>query len=354
MIQKNTTTTDTEIQNTILVVDDEPVMLGILISELEGLYRVKVANSGARALEVVMMSDLPDLILLDVNMEGVDGFEVCRRLKATPRTQDIPVVFLTIESKTEKIIEGLSLGAIDYILKPPVPIVLHKRIASILSTVNQKRELSELAQEKTQVLEATRQKIIQSLGVVSKFREPDAKRSLKQISEISQLLARRSGMPDAWSRLIYQVAPLYDIGKISIPDEVLFSKESLTDEQRAIVERHVVVGAEIIGDPEDIDLFKMARNIARYHQEHWDGQGYAEGLRGSAIPLEARILAISHTYDALVSERPYRTALTAQEAIAHIQELSGTQFDPDLVRLFVEMSFYLTLPLDSEFNWSDV
>ncbi len=324
-----------ELKATVLIVDDNSDNLDVLSGVLRPFYKVKAAINGELALKVAGAKNKPDIILLDIMMPGMDGYEVCRRLKSDPSTANIPVVFVTAKSETKDEQTGFELGAVDYITKPiSVPIVL-ARVSTQLALYNQQRELEVLVKQRTQELEDTRLEIIQRLGCAAEYKDNETGLHVIRMSWYSRFLAEQIQANADWVELVYNAAPMHDIGKIAIPDRVLLKPGKLDQEEWRIMQTHVECGVEILGE-HDSDLLTMAREIALYHHEKYDGSGYPNGVSGEDIPLSARIVAIADVFDALTSVRPYKAAWPLEKAVALLEEEAGKHFDPVLVPAFIE------------------
>lgn len=327
--------TSKSLKPTILVVDDTPDNIQIIHGVLSQQYQIRAATSGNKALQLAQIQPRPELILLDVMMPEMDGFEVCRRLKRDPATNNIPVIFVT--AKTDSIDErtGFELGAVDYISKPISPSILKVRVETHLALANQARQLEALVQQRTQELESTRHKIIHRLGRAAEFRDNETGMHITRMSHYGRILAENIGTSAQWSQLFFNASPMHDIGKIGIPDAILLKPGKLTDEERSIMQQHAFFGAEIIGDDDD-PLLIMAREIALYHHERWDGTGYPNAIAGEDIPLSARIASVADVFDALTSARPYKKPWSNDDAFDYISAAAGTQFDPQLTQAFVD------------------
>ncbi len=320
---------------TLLVVDDVPENIDVLSGILRPHYRVKYATNGPDTLEICASSP-PSLVLLDVMMPGMCGHEVCRRLKADPRTRDIPVIFLTALTETRDEEIGLALGAVDYLHKPCKPAIVLHRVRIHLELHNQNLALENKVRERTRELEETRLQIIRRLGRAGEYRDNETGFHVVRMSQTAGLLARAAGVPEAYSDLLVEAAPMHDIGKIGIPDHILLKPGKLTPEEWEIMKTHAAIGAEILGE-HDSDLLQLARIVALNHHERWDGTGYPNGLSGENIPLVGRIVSIADVFDALTSERPYKKAWSVADASAYIRDQAGTAFDPNLALLFLEI-----------------
>jgi putative two-component system response regulator len=307
----------------ILAVDDEPSNLQLLRQILQDQYGMLYAKDGQRALELAQQ-ELPDLILLDVMMPGMTGYEVCRQLKATPATAAIPVIFVTALAETSDELSGFEAGAVDYIMKPVSAPVVRARVRTHLSLVQ------------TNELRETRLQIVQRLGLAAEYKDNETGRHVIRMSHYARLLGLAAGMHEAEAEELLHAAPLHDVGKIGIPDRILQKPGKLDADERRIMQSHVEIGVRIIGD-HPRGVLAVAHRIALGHHEKWDGSGYPSGLAGEAIPFEARIVAIADVFDALTSERPYKKAWPVQEALNYLRENRGRHFDPALVDLFLTL-----------------
>ncbi|WP_374602476.1 two-component system response regulator [Niveibacterium sp.] len=318
---------------TVLIVDDSADNLDLLSAVLKDEYRVKVANSGERALRQIYSDAPPDLILLDVMMPGMSGHEVCRRLKANPDRRRIPVIFVTAMDAAEDEEFGLSLGAVDYITKPISPAIVRARVRTHLALYDQTQELERMVAQRTGELSESRRQLIGCLARAAEFRDNETGNHVMRMSQSARLIALAYGLGPATAELILMAAPMHDIGKIGIPDNILLKPGPLDPQEWATMKLHATIGAEIIGIHDD-DLLRAARSIALSHHEKWDGSGYPAGLAGEAIPIEGRVVAIADVFDALMSVRPYKPAMSLDEALAYIRGQSGRHFDPAVVAAF--------------------
>ena len=307
----------------LLLVDDEPTNLQVLRHVLQADYRLLFATDGARALQVAR-EQLPQLILLDIMMPGMDGYAVCRALKADPATAGIPVIFITALDDSQDETAGFDVGAVDYLTKPVSPPVVRARVRTHLSLVR----MDELRE--------TRLQIVQRLGRAAEYKDNETGMHVIRMSHFSQLLALAAGCSPAWAEDLLNAAPMHDVGKIGIPDAVLRKPGPLDADEWATMRRHPEIGAEIIGEHPS-GVLQLAREIALAHHEKWDGSGYPRGLAGEAIPLSARIVAIADVFDALTTRRPYKEPWPVQEAMNHIAAQAGKHFDPALVALFAPL-----------------
>ena len=317
----------------VLVVDDAPDNIDVLGAVLDNDYDIKVALNGEKALEIAQHQPRPDLILLDIMMPRMDGYEVCQRLKSDPATSNIPVIFVTAKDEVADEKNGFELGAVDYITKPISPSIVKARVKTQLDLHDQKRSLARLVQERTEELNDTRLKIIQRLGRAAEFKDNETGMHVIRMSHFSKLIALAYGGHAEWVDNLFNAAPMHDVGKIGIPDHILLKPGPLDDQEWDLMKQHTLFGADIIGKDHN-PLLQMSRSIALTHHERWDGSGYPQGLAGKQIPLEGRIVAIADVFDALISERPYKQAWSLEQAVAAINQDSGSHFDPELIRLF--------------------
>ena len=305
----------------LLVVDDEPANLQVLRHILQEDYRLLFAKDGAKALELAAR-EKPELILLDVMMPGMTGYQVCAQLKATPATSAIPVIFVTALADVEDEAQGFAVGAVDYITKPVSPAIVKARVRTHLSLV------------RVEELRETRLQIVQRLGLAAEYKDNETGLHVIRMSHYSRVLALAAGFSEAQAEELLNAAPMHDVGKIGIPDAVLRKPGKLDGEEWEVMKQHAQIGADIIGEHPS-GLLRMAREIALNHHEKWDGSGYPRGIGGAEIPVEARIIAIADVFDALTSERPYKKAWPVEEAVQLLREQSWRHFDPELVELFL-------------------
>ncbi|UTY57753.1 HD domain-containing phosphohydrolase [Massilia sp. erpn] len=308
-------------QPLILAVDDEAGNLQLLRQILQDHYRLVFAKDGQRALELARQEQ-PNLILLDVMLPGMTGYEVCRALKADSGTAAIPVIFVTALSDPADEVIGFEAGAVDYITKPLSPPIVRARVRTHLSLVR----IDELRE--------TRLQIVQRLGLAAEYKDNETGLHVIRMSHYARLLGVAAGLNEAEADDLLHAAPMHDVGKIGIPDRILQKPGKLDADEWKIMQSHAAIGAEIIGEHTH-GMLRLARNIALSHHEKWDGSGYPKGLKGEEIPLEGRIVAIADVFDALTSARPYKRAWPLEEALTYLREQRGQHFDPALVDLFL-------------------
>ena len=343
---------------TVLVVDDTPDNLTLMSGLLRDHYHVKVANQGEKALKIAQSEKAPDLILLDIMMPGIDGYEVCRRLKAHQVTRDIPVIFLTARSDTDDERLGLALGAVDYITKPISPPILLARVATHLAlkaTADFLRDKSDYLERevalRTLEVQAIQDVTIMAMTSLAETRDNETGNHIRRTQLYVKALAEHLRdhprfahvLTDRMIDLLYKSAPLHDIGKIGIPDSILLKPGKLTVEEFEVMKTHTTLGRNAIEDAERrlgmrVAFLSVSKEIAYSHQEKWDGSGYPEGLKGDAIPVSARLMAVADVYDALISKRVYKPAFSHDQACTTIVKGRGTHFDPDMVDAFVEIA----------------
>mgnify|MGYP000158484625 CR=1 FL=1 len=340
---------------TILVVDDTPDNLSLVSSLLRDDYVVRVANNGEKALRIAASDPLPDLILLDIMMPGIDGYEVCRRLKADPKSRDIRVIFLTARSDVEDERKGFELGAVDYITKPISPPILLERVKAQLSLkaasdfLRDKNDyLEQEVAKRTQELAAIQDVTILAMASLAETRDSETGNHIRRTQHYVRALAQRLRLHPRFSAFLteqnintlFKSAPLHDIGKVGIPDRILLKSGPLEPQEFEIMKRHTTLGHDAIEHAEkslgvNVEFLRMAKEIALSHQEKWDGSGYPQGLAGEAIPISARLMALADVYDALISRRVYKDGMSHEEAMAHILAGRNSHFDPDIADAFM-------------------
>jgi len=333
-------------QSTILIVDDTPANIDVLAATLQNDYRIIVAKNGKRALQLAGGEDPPDLILLDIMMPEMDGYETCQRLKASARTRHIPVIFVTALSDEEDEARGLALGGVDYITKPFSLSLVQARVRNHIALKRHRDQLEELVQERTRELMLTRDVTIEAMGTLAEYRDPDTGGHIKRTQGYVRLLAKHlqdhprfaDYLDDDTIDLLYKSAPLHDIGKVAISDEILLKPGALTASEFEEMKQHTIFGRDAIIAAEsrlgENSFLEIAREIAEFHQEKWDGSGYPHGLAGDDIPIAGRLMALADVYDALISKRAYKPPFPHTKAVELILEGRGTHFDPDVADAF--------------------
>jgi putative two-component system response regulator len=318
----------------ILAVDDATDLLALMAKALSADYEVVTASDAGTAIERAFGDPKPDLVLLDVEMPDVNGFEVCRALKAEALTAGIPVIFLTGKTEAQAQVEGFQLGAVDYITKPINAGVLKARVRLHLALVNQRHELEVLVQERTAQLEKTRADLIKRLSRAMEMHESAAVGNrVVRVGQYAKILSQASGMKPQICEMMLIAAPLFDVGKLGVPAEILRKKEKLSAPDWERIKRHPALGAEIIGEHDD-PLLKLARQIALTHHEFWDGSGYPQGLKGEAIPWPGRAMAIVDAFESMTTTQFYREPMSVDDASFEIEKGAGRKYDPKLVEAF--------------------
>lgn len=319
----------------VLVVDDTPENIDVLTGVLKKDYRILVAKSGEMALKIAGTDNPPDIILLDIMMPEMDGYEVCSRLKEDISTRKIPVIFVTARDEVIDEAKGFDLGAVDYITKPFSATIVQARVKSQLALYDQKRELERLVKERTSEIHKTKLEIIRRLGVASEYKDEETGDHVMRMSHYSRIIGEASGMCSEEADLVLHAAPMHDVGKIGIPDCIIRKPGKLNCDEWKMMKTHTVIGAKIIGEHKS-DILKAAGTIALTHHEKWDGSGYPRGLERKQIPVYGRIAALADVFDALTSVRPYKDAWSVEDAVEEIKKCSGRHFDPYLVEVFLE------------------
>ena len=340
---------------TVLVVDDTPENLALMAGLLKDHYKVKVANHGDKALKIAMSDRPPDLILLDIMMPDLDGYEVCRRLKAHATTRDIPIIFLTAKSETEDEKKGLELGAADYITKPISPPIVLARVATQLSLkasadfLRDKNDfLEQEVAKRTQEVMAIQDVTILAMASLAETRDSDTGNHIRRTQYYVKALAEKlqhhprfgAFLSSSNINMLFKSAPLHDIGKVGIPDHILLKPGKLMPGEWVIMKTHARLGSDAIEQAErDVEIplafLSAAKEIACWHHEKWDGSGYPDGLAGDAIPVSARLMAVADVFDALISVRVYKPAMSYAEAGEIIAAGRGKHFDPDATDAFL-------------------
>jgi putative two-component system response regulator len=318
----------------VLCVDDSTDLLALLAKALEPQCRVLTADNAGDAIALASGHPTPDLIVLDVDMPEVSGFEVCRALKAEAPTAAIPVIFLTARTEAEAQLEGLELGAADYVSKPINAAVLRARVGLHLALANRRIELERLVAARTSEVETSRTELIRCLARVLEFHESSAAGNrVLRLANYAKLLSQAAGARPEVAEMMMKAAPLHDIGKLAVPAEILRKAEKLSAPDWERVRRHPQLGAEIIGEHQD-PLLKLARTLALTHHECWDGTGYPQGLKGEAIPWAGRVMAIVDSFESLTATQFFRKAVEPDAAAAEIIKHAGKKYDPALMEPF--------------------
>ncbi|ERP31389.1 HD-GYP domain-containing protein [Chitinivibrio alkaliphilus] len=339
---------------TVLLIDDSPQNLASLRSTLKDTYRVIAVREGKKAVEIAQNHPQPDIILVDVMMPDMDGYEVCVYLKNLPHTEHIPIIFVTASTDIESEKLGFDLGAADYITKPISPPRLRARIANHLllkknaDTMKEKNaELGQLVEQRTEEIVAVQDVAILAMASLAETRDSETGNHIRRTQLYIKILAeslRSQGyytdlLTDQYIETLYKTAPLHDIGKVGIPDKILLKPGRFTDDEFKVMKTHAELGFRAIKNAEDslgvrLPFLQIAKEIARYHHERWNGNGYPLKIAGESIPLSARLMALADVYDALISRRVYKEPMSHELAAAIIYDERGDHFDPTIIDIF--------------------
>ena len=343
---------------TLLVVDDTPDNLSLMSGILKDTYKVKVANSGEKALKIAETDSPPDLILLDIMMPGMDGYQTCIRLQTHANTRHVPIIFLTAKAEVEDETYGLELGAVDYITKPITPSILLARVKTHLEL----KRMQDFLRDQNQFLEAEVQKrtaevmaiqdvTIHAMASLAETRDNETGNHIRRTQHYIKVLAEKLRYhprfthfldDDKTLEMLFKSAPLHDIGKVGIPDRILLKPGRFEPEEFEIMKTHTTIGRDAIQHAErqlgiEVPFLTLAKEIAYGHQEKWDGSGYPQGLTGDDIPISARLMAVADVYDALISRRVYKEGMSHEKAVEIILQGRAQHFDPDMVDAFMEL-----------------
>ena len=318
----------------VLAVDDDSDLLALIGKVLSRDYKVLTAEDAGTALDHAVGKPRPELILLDVEMPGASGFELFQVLKAEANVTDIPIIFLTGNTEARSQIEGLEMGAVDYITKPINAAVLQVRVRNQMALANRRAELERLVKERTAALESTKLQLIRRLSRAMELHESAAVGNrVMRLSQYARLIAHAAGAKASVSEMLSIAAPLHDIGKLGIPSEILRKAGKLSAPDWERVKRHPEIGADIIGEHDD-PLLKLARQLALTHHEQWDGGGYPKGLKGDQIPWAGRVMAVVDAFESMTTTQFWREPMKFMEAANEIMEAAGKRYDPKVVEAF--------------------
>ena len=340
----------------VLIVDDDKTSLKLASGILADEYRTAVATGGEKALKY-LEKNTPDLILLDINMPDMNGFEVMKRIQENPEYSEIPVIFVAADPSPQTEATCLEMGAVDYVSKPFIPTVLKNRSKRILELYEYRGKLESMVEEQAEkiVQQGDRISDIQNeviVGIANLIEERDNSTGehVKNTQFYANLICKglreygvyEEYMTDEFIDNMTKAAPLHDVGKIKITDAILQKTGKLSEDEYKIIQNHARYGAdiveEILGGVENPDYLSLARDVALYHHERWDGNGYPEGLAGEAIPLGGRIMAVADVFDALHEDRVYHRGMhSIDDVFAIMKESSGTQFDPEIIKVFLKL-----------------
>jgi putative two-component system response regulator len=349
-------------KDTVLIVDDVDMNRMILEAILSDDYEILQAEDGFAAIDILYNSvELPAIVLLDIMMPEMDGFEVLDLIKSNSRTADIPVVFITAADIESTETRGLRSGAVDYVSKPFNPEVVKARVDNHLELKRYRDNLEETVEAKVRQLVRSKENMLETLATVIEYRNLESGHHVRRTSLLSRKLVGRLFDLPYYARQLNEIhhesmlkaVPIHDIGKIGVPDNILLKPGRLTPEEFNIIKTHTTIGSDIIDtlltDDEGDEYLLHCRDICRHHHERFDGKGYPDGLAGENIPLSARILSIVDVYDALANSRVYKPALPHEETVRIIMEGSGTQFDPGIISAFMDINdSFPSLPLDGD------
>ncbi len=345
------------VKPSVLIVDDSPDNLSLMTGLLISHYTVKTATVSAHVMKIAI-TEQPDVILLDIMMPDLDGYEVCRRLKADSLTREIPVIFLTSSTDPESEQLGMSVGAVDYITRPLTPAILmsrvkaHFMVAASAKTMRINNDYLELeVSKRTRQMAALQKVTILALASLAETRDSETGNHLKRTQQYMELLCKYlRGRPIfrdflSTERIQYMIecAPLHDIGKVGIPDRILLNPGRYSAAEFAIMKTHPTLGRDAIAKaqanaPQDGEFFEIAKQIIYSHHEKWDGSGYPQGLAEEEIPIPARLMALADVYDALISRRVYKPGMSHEKVVQIIMDGRGKHFDPDVVDAFLSLS----------------
>lgn len=339
---------DKELSNCkILIVDDVEINILVLIESLGSYRRISVSLDSSIAYQSFSYVH-PDIVLLDIRMPNMSGFDICGYIKENPETSDIPIIFITSENDSLSLSKAFEIGAVDYIKKPFDPIEVNARLKTHLKLKIAEKKLKEQnfnlelkvaertkrLEEKNVELQNVKRETIFRLCLAAELRDSDTGNHIKRIQAYTELIALKYGMSPEEAEQLALASSMHDLGKIGIPDHILLKPGKLSPDEFEIMKQHAVIGAKALADG-DSDLLRVAHLVALSHHERWNGQGYPYGLFGTSIPIEARIVGLVDVFDALLSRRPYKQSFSVDEAVSIIISEKGKHFDPQLVEIFV-------------------
>lgn len=320
-------------KDTLLLFDSRVDVLSQLVEILRPIYHVRVALTALKAHELCVLEPAPTLVFVGLSLADSEGLEFCERIRAEPAIADMPIICFSDSADALLEEKAFALGAADFVAQPFNANILLSRVYNQVTLAYRDVELQKKIEQRTEELVQSKKILIHRLSCAAEYRDDETYTHIARMSRYCHIIAKAYGANEAWCERIYQAAPLHDIGKIGMPDSVLNKQGELSEDERQLMQRHTLIGAEILGD-DDEPLMVMARSIALGHHERYDGSGYPFGLKGDAIALAARIVAIADTFDALQAPRPYRQAMTVEQASVFINDNSNTLFDPILVEVF--------------------
>ena len=326
----------------VLIVDDEPTNLELLGEILRDRYQLSFATNGQKAIDVVQKIR-PDIVLLDVMMPGISGYETCKRLKSSSETAKIPVIFVTSLGEVEDERHGFDVGGVDYIIKPVSAPIVNARVRTHLALFDQNRVLEEMVQQRTKELRQALEKLesysldsIFRLCRASEYKDEDTGAHIQRMSHYSAAVARQMGLDENVTKWILYSAPMHDVGKIGIPDRILLKPGKLSSDEWEIMRKHTIYGGRILENA-NAGYLRLGEVIALTHHEKWDGSGYPRGLKGKEIPKVGQIVAIADVFDALTSKRPYKEPFSLDKSFGIIRSGREKHFAPDVVDAFFDI-----------------
>lgn len=331
----------------ILIVDDMPINISLLVEALKDDYAIIATTFGDKALHLASLDPIPDLILLDIKMPNMDGYEVLRKLKENEKTRNISIMFITALSDDQNEETGLELGAVDYIRKPFNANLVKTRVHNHLELKRHRDHLEEMVSQRTEEIVHLQDALIGSMGSLAEYRDPETGGHIKRTQYYVKLLAETMKDNPPFKEffdkqtidILFKVAPLHDIGKVGVPDYILLKPGKLTCNEFTEMKKHVHYGTEVIKDIEcnvgKDSLTNIAMQLINGHHEKWDGSGYPNGLHGSDIPIPGRLMAVADVYDALISKRIYKPPIPHSKAVQIIRKGRSTHFDPDITDAFL-------------------
>ncbi|TDO96957.1 HD domain-containing phosphohydrolase [Marinomonas balearica] len=322
-------------RKTVLIIDDTPGNIDLLRGVLSPKYNVSIAKSAEIALSVLERLH-PDLILLDIMMPEMNGYELCVNLKSDPKYSGIPVIFVTAMNSAEDEAKGFEVGAVDFITKPISKDITLSRVRLHIALAEQHKRDRCMLEKRTEQLEEALESAVKMLSDAASFKDHDTEEHMWRMAEYSALLAEDIGWEKSSVEMLKLASPMHDMGKIGIPDSILTAPRKLTADEWEVMKTHPEIGHRIL-DRSSAPLFKMAGEIALNHHERWDGTGYPKGLVGKSIPMSARIVALADVFDSLTMRRAYKPSWPIEDAYEYIQENAGMHFDPELVERFIQL-----------------
>ncbi|WP_319764126.1 HD domain-containing phosphohydrolase [Maridesulfovibrio sp.] len=330
----------------VLVVDDKPENIGVLHGILGNEYTIKAATNGEKAIAVAKTAPVPDIILLDIMMPGMDGYKVCRILKADPSTSKIPVIFVTAMIGVEDETKGFEVGGVDYITKPVSPSIVLARLSTHLELADQQFACEKKVEQQVALISKGQKDAIYMLGHAGHYNDDDTGVHIWRMASYAKAIAQTLNWSVDEQDDLLLAAPMHDTGKIGVPDEILKKPGKLTDKEWLIMRKHTTIGHKILS-LSNAPVFVLASEIALFHHERWDGNGYPKRLSEEEIPASARIVALADVFDALTMARPYKKAWRPERAFEYIADSRG-HFDPNFVKLFLSIKNSI---LDIKKHW---